>query len=140
MNEQRHNILVVDDDRAVRTMLAGFLKQAGFGVCTADDGVEALDSMKHRHVDAVVTDYQMPRMNGLEFLTFSTLLWPKTPVLVVSGDQSDEIADLVMRRGAFMWLHKPYELSLLLQILRLAVEQSVGEQVNVTTSDIALKS
>lgn len=138
MNQQTKNVLVVEDEEVVRSMLALFLRQAGYHVHTAGDGFDAIGHMKHQRFDAVITDYQMPRMNGLEFLTLSKTLWPSTPVVVVSGDQSDEIADLAMRRGAFTWLHKPYETALLLQILRTAVHQSAAEPVHLATSDIAL--
>jgi len=134
MNEQSNHVLVVEDDEAVRRMLAVSLEHAGYHVETASDGVEALGEMKRGQFDVVVTDYQMPGMNGLEFLSLSKILWPNTPVVMLSGDTSHEVADIAMRRGAYTWLHKPYERSLLLQILRMAVRQSLYEQANFASS------
>jgi DNA-binding NtrC family response regulator len=128
MNEQSNHVLVVEDNEAVRDMLALSLKQAGYHVEKASDGVEALGEMKQRRFDVVVTDYRMPCMNGLQFLSLSKVFWPNTPVVMVSGEESDEIADVAMRQGAFTWLHKPYERSLLLQILRMAIQQSSHDQ------------
>jgi len=134
MNEMNHKVLVVEDEEDVRFMLALSLRHAGYHVHTASDGLEALDEMKQRRFDVVVTDYQMPGLDGLEFLSFSRILWPDTPVVMVSGDRSDTVADMAMRTGAFTWIHKPYERAVLLEILRAAIHQSANEPAHLATS------
>lgn len=134
MNGQNYNVLVVDDEEDIRSILTMSLRHAGYDVHTASDGLEAIDKMKQRRFDAVVTDYRMPGMNGLQFLSLSKILWPNTPVVMVSGDQSNEVADIAMRDGAFSWLHKPYERAVLLQILRIAIRQPLHEADHLAAS------
>lgn len=118
-------VLVVEDDSFARDMLASIFLQAGYNVHAASDGQEALMEMKRRRFDAVVTDCHMPRLNGVELLSVARIVWPDTPMVLVSGDQLD-MPDLALRHGAYAYVQKPYEPSYLLAIVGEAIHASPG--------------
>jgi DNA-binding response OmpR family regulator len=118
-------VLVVDDDESILNILVSLLNQAGYNVLAAKDGESALEEMRRRHFDLVVTDYHMPRIDGITFLLRSRRIWPQTPVILTSADQTD-MSEIAVRNGAYAWVRKPYEVSLLLEMVRAAV-QHLGE-------------
>ena len=120
-------VLVAEDDNAARDILSAILIQAGYNVHAVRDGQEALVEMKRRHFDVVVTDYHMPRLNGMELLSLSRILWPNTPVVMISGDQADSSA-MVAQPGAYAWIRKPYDTWSLLETIRDAAHPSAAER------------
>jgi CheY-like chemotaxis protein len=129
-------VLVVDDDEEARQFLAGLLEQAKYNVHLAGDGLEALHEMKKRHFDAVLTDYYMPRMNGMEFLVLSQVVWPNTPVILLSSDAED-LADHAVERGAFSCVGKPYKTQHVLSVLRSAMQQSPQDRWKQTLTRLS---
>ncbi|MDP1948742.1 MAG: response regulator [Nitrospirota bacterium] len=81
-------LLVVDDDVHVRALLSALLTYEGYNVFEAGDGLEAVEELQKRHFDAVVSDCQMPRFDGMQLLAMCQLLWPETAVVLVSGEGS----------------------------------------------------
>jgi two-component system, chemotaxis family, chemotaxis protein CheY len=120
MDGQRKKILVVEDYVSHQNLLAYLLEQAQYEVHLAEDGYEALEHMFSDVFDAVITDWNMPRLNGKDFLSLSRILWPKTPVIIVSAYHTSSREELP--QGAFAWVNKPYGSKELLQILRAAVQ------------------
>ncbi|HZC82632.1 MAG TPA: response regulator [Nitrospiraceae bacterium] len=123
---ERHNksVLVVDDDQDLRYLLSVRLVSAGYMVYGAANGLEALEQMGKHSIDAVLTDYHMPKMDGFEFLSVSRAKWPGIPVVVYSGEQ-DDMAHEAMDRDAFAWVRKGNDFTMLLEILAAAAQQSV---------------
>ncbi|HXF93250.1 MAG TPA: response regulator [Nitrospiraceae bacterium] len=122
-------VLVVEDDADSRQVLALLLIQAGYSVYEACDGLEAMNEMKRRRFDVVVTDYHMPRLNGLELLMLSRVAWPDLPVVIVSGGQSD-MAEIAVQRGAFAWIRKPYEGAVLLEVVNEAARRATNDRTH----------
>ncbi len=122
-------VLVVEDDADSRQVLALLLAQAGYSVHEACDGLEAMNEMKRRRFDVVVTDYHMPRLNGFELLMLTRVVWPDLPVVIVSGSQGD-MADVAAQNGAFAWIRKPYEGAVLLEVVNQAARRSTKDRTH----------
>lgn len=129
-------VLVAEDDDHVRDLLALLLEGTGYNVHTASDGLEALDELKRRRFDVVVTDYHMPRLDGLRLLALSRVVCPDTPVVIISADQSG-MAELATQQGAYAWLRKPYDNAVLLEIVNTAGRQCMKERAQLLTAATA---
>lgn len=116
-----HRVLVVEDDRDTRELVANALLQAGYEVQQAVDGADALGYLEKERYDVIITDYRMPRMDGLRLLAISRRRWPSTPVVLVSSEMGD-LAECAVQQGAYAWMMKPYDSKNLLQVVRGAVK------------------
>ena len=106
-------ILVVDDHREMTSLLADRLTDRGFDVVTAEAGAEAIALAKTATPDLVVTDLRMKDVDGLDVLEAVKRLDPSTPVIVMTAFGAIDSAIEAMRRGAFHYLTKPFELDAL---------------------------
>lgn len=87
-----HHILVVDDEPGVRESLEMLLMSHGYDVATAEDGVAALLQIERMPPDLIVSDLNMPRMSGFEFLPLVRLRFPQIAIVAMSGDyQGDDL-------------------------------------------------
>lgn len=82
-------ILVVDDERGIRYLLSDALSDAGFEVSIARDGQESLDQLKKNRFDLVITDINMPRLDGIEMLKHMKLAGRKEKIIIMTADLSD---------------------------------------------------
>jgi len=112
-------VLVVNEMETMRRLLAEVLEQQGLTVVQASDGVQALGEMEQRHVDVVVTDYHMPRLDGLDLLRQSQIVWPEIPVILFS-DLEWDTSNLTEARGALAWIRQSSDPGILLSMLALA--------------------
>ena len=114
------HILVVDDDRSTRLFMRAFLESEHYTVSLASDGEEALSVMEKEHVDLVVLDIMMPRMDGYEFTRELRLVDATLPILMVSAKQLPEDRKQGYRLGVNDFMTKPVdEEELLLRIKNL---------------------
>jgi DNA-binding NtrC family response regulator len=103
-------ILIVDDEQAQRTVLAGFLRKRGFEVLQAQSVTEGLADVSARTVDLVLTDLRMPGASGLDLLEGVRRINPEIPVVVMTAFGTVASAVDAMKRGAADYLTKPIDL------------------------------
>ncbi len=119
-----NSILVVDDSLTMRNALTTTLGKAGYRIFTAKDGSEALEFMaQNLAIAAIVCDIEMPRMNGLEFLSRVRQQYPKLPFLMLTYRSAQRYRQLAERLGASAYLTKPYLDTELLHVLHDLIEQ-----------------
>jgi two-component system chemotaxis response regulator CheY len=114
------SILVVDDTRSMRKMVSAVLVGAGYRVEEAGDGVEALELARGRVFDLVVTDQNMPRMDGVSLIRELRCLPAYDPValLVLSTEVNPELKQKGREAGATGWMAKPFDPQRMLDIVR----------------------
>jgi chemosensory pili system protein ChpA (sensor histidine kinase/response regulator) len=123
MQVQRKHVLVVDDALSVRQTLAQLLGDAGYEVTTARDGFEALDALIRRQADVVLTDLEMPNLDGLELTRRlrESRLWKTLPVVMLTSRATPKHVRSAEDAGVDVFLTKPYEeAELLAEVRRLA--------------------
>lgn len=108
MNEKR--ILVTDDDKQTRELVATFLGYKGYTVLQACDAMEALEKIESEDIDLVVTDVMMPKVNGLEFIKRVKAVRPEIVAIVYSAFGSSVMTANLLKAGAFFYLEKPFDL------------------------------
>ncbi len=102
------HVLVVEDSPTQATQIKLMLEDAEFQVTTAGNGMEAVDAIEKELPDVVVTDLEMPRMNGLQLVEAIRQQHPALPVILMTAFGSEEIAALALRKGAASYVQKTY--------------------------------
>ena len=112
-------ILAVDDSASIRQMVAFTLKGAGYEVIEDVDGQDALDKANIHKVNLVLTDINMPRMDGLKLLELLRKLahYKTVPILMLTTESGDEIKAKGRAAGATGWLVKPFDPKRLLEVI-----------------------
>jgi len=105
-----HEILFVDDEKAILSLVEEYLSRQGYCLTVTDDGLKALQLIKERNFDIVFTDLRMPQVNGMELLTAVKEYRPETEVIIVTGHGSIESAIEALKHGSYDYLQKPIKL------------------------------
>ncbi|WP_242356303.1 MULTISPECIES: sigma-54 dependent transcriptional regulator [Anaeromyxobacter] len=119
----RFRILVVDDDRASRELLARILVARGHDVLALPDGKDALAALERGPVDLVVSDIRMADVDGLQLTDRMREAAPDTPVVLVTAFGNVEGAVEAIRRGAFDYISKPYDVDAIAVVVERALRQ-----------------
>ncbi|HTH93636.1 MAG TPA: response regulator [Rhodocyclaceae bacterium] len=113
-------ILAVDDSASIRKMIAFTLKGAGYEVLDAVDGQDGLDRAKTERIDLVLTDQNMPRMDGLTLIRTLRAMseYKTTPILMLTTESSDVMKQQGRAAGATGWLVKPFDPQKLVEVVK----------------------
>ncbi len=113
-------ILAVDDSASIRQMVAFTLKGAGYGVVEAVDGEDALAKAKSGDINMVLTDQNMPKMDGLTLIKNLRGLpkYAATPILMLTTESGDAMKAQGRAAGATGWLVKPFDPPKLLEVVK----------------------
>lgn len=114
-------VLFVDDERPLREVVSRLLSRRGMDVTTAGDAVSAVEILRDRPFDLVLTDFQMPDMDGFELLSHVREHYPDTPAIMMTGQSSVQHAVQAMANGAVDYLPKPFAVD--------ALAERVTEQI-----------
>lgn len=116
----RKTILAVDDSPSVRQMVSYAIKSAGYDVVEAKDGAEALDIARTRDFDMVLTDQNMPKLDGLSLIgrLRDDPRYAKTPIIMLTTEASDEMKARGRAARATGWMVKPFDPDTLLAVIQ----------------------
>ena len=128
--QQIKNILIVDDEENARFGLSKLLSQEGYEVHAVANGYEALDLLRRRQIHMVITDINMPEMNGLVFLRELSRHYPSTHVIMITAFGGVESYLEAMNLGALDYIHKPVRLDELKSIMTKIFGSSPGAQAS----------
>lgn len=127
-------ILIIDDEKAIRKTLTEILSFEGYKLEEAADGEEGLKKFKEKTYDLVLCDIKMPKLDGIEFLQKAGELNPDVPIIMISGHGNIETAVEAVKKGAYDYISKPPDLNRLLITIRNAMDKS-----NLVTETKVLK-
>jgi DNA-binding NtrC family response regulator len=116
-------VLVVDDDRDMRSVLKDFLERDGHRVIEADNGAEALSLVEAHTIDLAILDKEMPGINGLDVLSFLHQRRPALPVIFITAFGGGEVGEESRRRGARDYIEKPFRVGRIMQAVRRVMQR-----------------
>lgn len=117
------SILAVDDSASMRQMVSFTLKSAGYQVVEAVDGADAWDKAGRQAFDLVLTDQNMPRIDGTSLTRKlrDTSQYRTTPILILTTESGEEMKQAGREAGATGWLVKPFDALKLLEVIRMVI-------------------
>jgi DNA-binding NtrC family response regulator len=118
------DILIIDDEKAIRKTLSEILSFEGYKIDEASDGEEGLKKFKEKSYDVVLCDIKMPKLDGIEFLQKAGESNSDIPIIMISGHGNIETAVEAVKKGAYDYISKPPDLNRLLITIRNAMEKN----------------
>src|SRR5579872_5836907 len=122
MLPERKQVLIVDDEPNLRKILSAQLSRDGYDVMTAEDGEAGLAALKEHHIDLVITDLKMPKVDGMSLLRAALKEEPELPIVMITAHGTIDTAVEALKLGAFDYLTKPFDKDEVRQIVAKALK------------------
>src|SRR5271165_749071 len=122
MLPERKQVLIVDDEPNLRRILSAQLTRDGYDALTAEDGERGLHLLREHHIDLVITDLKMPRVDGMTLLKKALEEDPELPVVIVTAHGTIDTAVEALKCGAFDFVTKPFDKDEVRQIVGKALK------------------
>ena len=117
-------LLIIDDERAIRSTLTEILQHEGYKAEAAENGEDGLKKFSSENFDVVLCDIKMPKMDGIEFLEKAKAINPDIPIIMISGHGNIETAVEAVKKGAYDFISKPPDLNRMLITIRNATDKT----------------
>ncbi len=124
MKREPLQILIADDETNMRKVIRAMLEHDGYEVNEARDGEEALHTLADNHIDIVITDLKMPKLDGMELLKKVNELYEGVPVIMITAHGTVDTAVEALKLGAFDYITKPFERRVMREVLTKAARTS----------------
>lgn len=128
MSRDESTVLVVDDESGIREVLSAQVEMMGFSCLEASDGQQALELVRTRNIDVIISDISMPNLTGVEFLQALRGESFTLPFIFVTGQSTVQTTVQALRLGAFDYIDKPFDLDIIEKLLAEAMRVSKEEK------------
>src|ERR1700689_2951586 len=137
MLPERKQVLIVDDEPNLRKILSAQLSRDGYEVMTAEDGEQGLAMLKEHHIDLVITDLKMPKVDGMTLLKRALELEPELPIVLITAHGTIDTAVEALKSGAFDFVTKPFDKDEVRQIVAKALKTRELRGADATSTPTA---
>ncbi|TSA58147.1 response regulator [bacterium] len=139
MPKEKVKVLLIEDDETARNLLKRVIDKEGYETLVASDGYEGVNLFRSEKPDIVITDMQMPRINGMEVMHTIKDISPSTEVILITAYADYDTAILALQQGALDYLRKPVDLDQLILSLGRAMEKIIERRkINIDPSLLIL--
>ncbi|UCE25492.1 MAG: response regulator [Candidatus Zixiibacteriota bacterium] len=122
----QHSILVVDDELLIRDLLYDFFTDQGWDISIAESGEKALEILRSKKIDLVLTDLKMPNMDGLMLTSEVRESYPDIPVVIMTGYPSVDSAVSALRQKVSDYIIKPFNINELYKVVEEKIKETQG--------------
>ncbi|MBN2527668.1 MAG: response regulator [Deltaproteobacteria bacterium] len=129
-------ILLVDDDPHLLWGVGKFLTRSGYSVVSCPDGAEAIEVLKDRTFEAMITDIQMPRLNGLALIEWTIQNRPGMKIIAITAFGCSSVQQVLMKKGPILYVEKPFDPKVMIDLLH--NESAANNSFSGNVNDITL--